>query len=113
MLLISCCPALFPLSETSLESVCSQLTVWCLLCSLCPAACGAAGVLRDPEGARGQLAVPDVRAGRAAQVPAVPQEGRRHEAHPERHQVGARQLCSLDSRGGCSPFSLGEGKKTH
>lgn len=68
-------------------------------------------MLRDPEGARGQLAVPDLRAGRPAQVPPVPQEGRRHEAHPERHQVGARQLCSLDSRGGCWDVILGEGKK--
>lgn len=70
------------------------------------------GVLWDPEGARGELAVPDVRAGRPAQVPAVPQEGRRHETHPQWHQVGARQLCSMDSRGGCCSWASGGEKKT-
>lgn len=67
-------------------------------------------MLWDPEGARGQLAVPDLRAGRPAQVPPVPQEGRRHETHPQRHQVGARQLCSLDSRGKCWAWDSGRGK---
>ena len=58
------------------------------------------GLLRNPQGPRGQLAVPDVRPGRSAQVFAVSQERRSDEAHPQRDQVGARQLCAVDPRGG-------------
>lgn len=59
------------------------------------------GLLWNPQGPRGQLAVPDVCSGGAAQVLAVPQERRSHEAHPQRDQVGPRQLCSVDPRGTC------------
>lgn len=51
---------------------------------------GNTGVLRDPEGAGRQLAVQDLRTWRSAQVFAVSQEGWRHEADPEWHQVGPR-----------------------
>lgn len=60
---------------------------------------GSTGMLRDPEGAGGQLALQDLRARCSPQVLAVSQEGWCHEADPERHQVGSRQLCSVDSRG--------------
>lgn len=49
---------------------------------------GNTGVLWDPEGAGRQLAVQDLCAWCSAQVFAVSQEGWRHEADPEWHQVG-------------------------
>ena len=58
------------------------------------------GLLWNPQGPRGQLAVPDVRPGCSAQVFAVSQEGRSDEAHAQWDQVGARQLCPVDPRGG-------------
>lgn len=57
------------------------------------------GVLRHPESPEGQLAVPDLCPRHPAKVPAVPEEGRSDEAHPQWHQVGPRQLCLVDSRG--------------
>lgn len=54
-------------------------------------------MLRHTEGPEGQLAVSDLRPRHPAKVPAVPEEGRSHEAHAERHQVGSRQLCLVDS----------------
>lgn len=55
------------------------------------------GLLRDLEGAYGQLAVPDVCPGSPAKVPALPQARRSLEAHPKWDQVGARQLRPVDS----------------
>lgn len=57
---------------------------------------GFAGLLRNPQGPRGQLAVPDVCPGGSAKVFAVSQERRSHEAHTQRDQVGPCQLCSVD-----------------
>lgn len=57
------------------------------------------GLLRHPEGPEGQLALPDLRPRHPTQMPAVSQEGWRHEADAERDQVGPRQLCLVDSRG--------------
>lgn len=57
-------------------------------------------MLWDPQSTHGQLAVPDLRPGGPAQVPALPQARRSLEAHQERDEVGARQLRPVDSRGG-------------
>jgi len=48
------------------------------------------GVLRHPEGPHRELAVPDLRPRRPAQVSAVPQERGSAEAHPERDEMGPR-----------------------
>lgn len=58
--------------------------------------CGFTGLLRNPQGPRGQLAVPDVRPGGSAKVLAVSQERRSYEADPQWDQVGPCQLCSVD-----------------
>lgn len=70
----------------------SSLLPW-LLC------CGHAGLLWNPQGAGGQLAVPDLCPGSSAEVFAVSQEGRSHEADPQRNQVGACQLRPVDPGG--------------
>ncbi|CAF89063.1 unnamed protein product, partial [Tetraodon nigroviridis] len=57
------------------------------------------GLLRHCQGALWELAVQDLRARHQPPVPALSQEGRRHEGHTRRHQMGARQLCSVDTRG--------------
>lgn len=61
--------------------------------------CPSPGLLWHREGPRWQLAVQDLRAGHQPPVSAVPQEGRCHEGHKSRHQVGTRQLRTMDPRG--------------
>lgn len=56
--------------------------------TLLPRVC--TGVLRHPEGAHWELAVPDLRPWGSAKVSTVPEEGGSPEAHPERDEMGPR-----------------------
>lgn len=66
------------------------------LCFLWGMCCGFTGLLWNPQGPGGQLAVPDVCPGGSAKMFAVSQERRSDEAYPQWHQMGPCQLCFVD-----------------
>ena len=57
------------------------------------------GLLRHHHHPQRLLALPDLHPRHQASLRALPQQGRRHEEHQDRHQVGPRQLRPLDPRG--------------
>ena len=57
------------------------------------------GLLRDHNHPQRLLALPHLHPRHQTSLRALPQQGRRHEEHQDRHQVGPRQLRPLDPRG--------------